>query len=142
MTARQVLLVEDDASDEKLTRHALNRSGVDIDVVVARDGAAALDLLARALDSALPAVVLLDLKLPRVDGIDVLRRIRSNPRTRLVPVVVLTSSNEDEDVRQSYAAGANAYVRKSVDFGQFSHAVGLIGAFFAGINELPRAVNG
>src|SRR5690606_16551490 len=120
------LLVEDNASDEKLTRLAFQRSGVPSELVVVRDGAEALDWLfgtgrheGRDL-TLLPALVLLDLKMPRVGGLEVLRRIRSDPRTGVVPVVVLTASREDEDVLQSYARGANAYVRKSVDFAEFA----------------------
>jgi two-component system response regulator len=138
-----ILLVEDNASDEKLTLLAFRQSGVKNEIVVKRDGAEALEYLnltgdhADRDDAELPAVVLLDLKLPRVDGLEVLRRIRTDARTKLLPVVVLTSSNEDEDVIRSYTLGANAYVRKPVDFAQFLVAAKTLGLFWLLINERP-----
>jgi CheY-like chemotaxis protein len=138
---RAILLVEDTASDEKLTLLAFKRCGVPIDVVVVRDGAAALDYLFgtgthQGRDvSQKPAVVLLDLKLPKVDGLEVLRRIRQFERTSLLPVVVLTASREEEDVLASYALGANAYVRKPVEFGDFAEAAKTLCLFWLVLNE-------
>jgi two-component system response regulator len=131
-------LVEDNPSDEKLTVLAFKRSNLDNEVVVARDGAAALDLLLgpEPLD---PAIVLLDLSLPRIDGIEVLRRIRANARTATLPVVILTSSTLDEDLIRGYSAGANAYVRKPVDFKAFVDAARTLGCFWLLLNEpMPR----
>jgi two-component system response regulator len=138
-----ILLVEDNASDEKLTLLAFKNCGVANQIVVARDGAAALEHLlpsARSSEAtALPALVLLDLKLPKVDGLEVLRRIRAHERTKLLPVVVLTASKEDEDVLRSYALGANAYVRKPVEFAAFSQAAQTLGLFWLLLNEAPPA---
>jgi two-component system response regulator len=140
-----ILLVEDNSSDEKLTVLALEECGIANDVVVARDGAAALDFLAATGaysdrdPNELPTLVLLDLKLPKIDGLDVLRRIRADERTRLLPVVILTSSKEDEDVLQGYELGANAYVRKPVDFVEFMAAAKTLGLFWLLLNELPRS---
>jgi two-component system response regulator len=136
-----ILLIEDNTSDEKLTLLALKRCGVANDVVVARDGAEALDYLfctgkfATRDTSVIPTVVLLDLKLPRVDGLEVLRRIRAEARTKILPVVILTSSNEDEDVRRGYALGANAYVRKLVGFAEFAEAAKTLALFWLLLNE-------
>lgn len=144
-----ILLVEDNASDEKLTLLAFKKCGVSNEVVVMRDGAAALDYIfatgpyAGRDDSVLPTVVLLDLKLPRVDGLEVLRRIRADERTRIIPVIVLTASKEDEDVLRSYALGANAYVRKPVEFVAFVEAARTLGLFWLLLNEpapTPRPV--
>jgi len=138
-----ILLVEDNASDEKLTLLAFRGCGVANEVAVARDGAAALDyLFATGLHAGRdvgiqPAVVLLDLKLPKVDGLDVLRRIRSDERTKLLPVVVLTASREDEDVLKSFSLGANAYVRKPVEFAEFAQAAKTLGLFWLLLNEPP-----
>jgi len=136
-----ILLVEDTSSDEKLTVMAFKRCGVANEVVVARDGVEALDYLfatgayvGRDL-TALPAVVLLDLNLPKIDGLGVLRRIRGDERTRLLPVVILTSSREDEDVIRGYALGANAYVQKPVDFVEFANAARTLGLFWLLLNE-------
>jgi two-component system response regulator len=142
-----ILLVEDNSSDEKLTVLALEECGIANDIVVARDGAAALDFLAATgpysdrNPNELPTVVLLDLKLPKIDGLDVLRRIRSEERTRLLPVVILTSSKEDEDVLRGYALGANAYVRKPVDFLEFAAAAKTLGLFWLLLNELPPSAS-
>ncbi len=141
-----ILLVEDNESDELLTLRAFKRSNIANEIVVARDGADALEYILaqgahadRDMDS-LPALVLLDLNLPKIDGLGVLRAIRGDARTQLLPVVVLTSSKEDEDVVRSYALGANAYVRKPVDFVQFSEAARTLGLFWLVLNEpaLPR----
>jgi two-component system response regulator len=136
-----ILLVEDNASDEKLTVLAFKKSGMSNEVVVMRDGAAALDYIfgtgqhAGRDASVLPTVVLLDLKLPRIDGLEVLRRIRADERTKLVPVIVLTASKEDEDVLRSYTLGANAYVRKPVEFVAFVEAAKTLGLFWLLLNE-------
>jgi two-component system response regulator len=138
---KTILLVEDNSSDEKLTVLAFRNSGVSNEVTVVRDGAEALDYLfgtgkhAQRDPADLPAIVLLDLKLPKIDGLDVLRRIRADPRTRFLPVVVLTASREEEDVLNSYALGANAYVRKPVEFAQFATAAKTLGLFWLLLNE-------
>ena len=139
--SKVILLVEDNASDEKLTVFAFKKSGVSNEVVIVRDGAAALDYLfgagkhADRDPSVLPSVVLLDLKLPKVDGLEVLRRIRADEGTKFLPVVVLTSSKEDEDVLHSYELGANAYVRKPVEFAKFAEAAKTLGLFWLLLNE-------
>lgn len=132
---RPLLLVEDNSDDEALTLLALKKNGVDRPVLVARDGVEALDLLAKA--DPLPAVVLLDLKLPRIDGHEVLRRLRADERTRCLPVVVLTTSREPRDIQQACANGANSYVRKPVDFDRFGETLGLISRYWLTVNELP-----
>lgn len=138
-----ILLVEDNSSDEKLTLRAFQKCRVANEVIVVRDGAEALDYLfasgkfARKPAVGFPTVVLLDLKLPRIDGLEVLRRIRADERTKLVPVVILTSSREEEDVIRSYSLGANAYVRKPVDFSRFVEAVNTLGVFWLLLNEPP-----
>jgi CheY-like chemotaxis protein len=141
-----ILLVEDNASDETLALLAFKKSGVTCQIVVARDGADALDYvfatgkhLARD-PAAVPAVILLDLQLPRVSGLEVLRRIRGAPETRLLPVVVLTASCEDEDRLRSYSLGANAYIRKPVDFVEFSEIARSLGSFWLRFNEPAPAV--
>jgi two-component system response regulator len=123
-----ILLVEDNRDDELLTLRALQKNNLGNEVVVARDGAEALDLLLGP-ESArmLPQLVLLDLKLPKVSGLEVLRRLRGDPRTRLLPVVILTSSKEERDLVESYLSGANSYVRKPVDFGEFVEAARQLG---------------
>jgi two-component system response regulator len=144
-----ILLVEDNASDEKLTILAFKKCGVSNEVVVMRDGAAALDYIfgtgsqAGRDASVLPTVILLDLQLPRIDGLEVLRRIRADARTRIIPVIILTASREDEDVLRSYALGANAYVRKPVEFVAFVEAAKTLGLFWLLLNEpapTPRRV--
>ncbi len=144
--AKVILLVEDNPSDEKLTVLALQRCGVANEVVVARDGAEALDYLfgvgahaGRDVNEQ-PTLVLLDLKLPKIEGLEVLSRIRADERTRLLPVVILTSSKEDEDIVSGYSRGANAYVRKPVDFGEFAAAAKTLGLFWLLLNErAPRS---
>jgi two-component system, response regulator len=139
--SKTILLVEDNPSDEKLTLRAFKKCNVANEINVVRDGAEALDYLfctgpyASRDGTDLPAVTLLDLKLPRIDGLEVLRRIRADERTRLLPVVILTASKEDEDVIRSYALGANAYVRKPVDFAQFIEAANTLGVFWLLLNE-------
>jgi CheY-like chemotaxis protein len=143
-----ILLVEDNASDEKLALLAFKRCGVPCEIAVARDGADALDYLFatgkyRDRDPATrPAVVLLDLKLPRVSGLEVLRRIRAMSETRLLPVVILTASREDEDLIRAYSLGANAYLRKPVDFAEFSESAKALAAFWLRFNELAPVVRG
>jgi two-component system response regulator len=138
-----ILLVEDNATDEALTLRALKKSNVRNAVVVAHDGAEALDyLFGRAAGAApttrlLPQLILLDLKLPKVDGLEVLRRIRADARTRLLPVVILTSSKEEKDRIDGYSLGANSYVRKPVDFLQFADAVRQLGLYWLVVNEPP-----
>jgi two-component system response regulator len=142
-----ILLVEDNASDEKLTRLAFKNCGVANQVVVVRDGAAALDYLFATGEYAgrdatvLPRLILLDIKLPKIDGLEVLRRLRADQRTRLVPVVILTSSKEDEDVLRGFSFGANAYVRKPVEFAEFAAAAKTVGLFWLLLNE-PAPVHG
>ena len=142
-----ILLVEDNASDEKLTLLAFKNCGVSNEVVVARDGAAAIDYLFATGSHAgrdpgvLPTVVLLDLKLPKLDGLEVLRRVRANERTRLLPVVILTTSNEDQDRIRGYDLGANSFVRKPVEFEKFIEAVRQLGLYWLILNEpapVPR----
>jgi len=138
-----ILLVEDNPDDEALTLRALMKNNIMNKVVVARDGIEALDYLfgtgahaGRDITDQ-PQVVLLDLKLPKVDGHEVLRRIRANERTRLQPVVILTTSNEDRDVISSYQLGANSYIRKPVDFDQFMEAVRQLGLYWLVLNVPP-----
>jgi two-component system, response regulator len=145
--SKVILLVEDNSSDEKLTLLAFKKCGVSNDVVVVRDGAAALDYLFgtgthAGRDGGLPAVVLLDLKLPKVDGLEVLRQVRADERTRLLPIVVLTASREEEDVLASYSLGANAYVRKPVAFAEFAAAARTLGLFWLLLNEPPPPPRG
>ena len=138
MTPPPILLVEDDPDDLELTQLALREARVANPLVVARDGVEALDLLFRG-GALRPVVVLLDLKLPKVDGLQVLERIRGDARTRDLPVVVLTSSDEEEDRHRSYALHANSYVRKPVDFDRFQAAVRQLGLYWTVLNEPPPA---
>lgn len=141
--AKTIMLVEDNADDAELARMALEESRIANEVLIARDGADALELLGLGTDDAnrtmdpMPAVVLLDLKLPKLDGMEVLRRIRGTERTRLLPVVVLTSSLEEEDIVDSYGLGANSYMRKPVDFDQFHDMVKQFGMYWLLLNEAP-----
>jgi len=138
-----ILLVEDNPNDEELTLRALRKANIANEVFVARDGQEALDYLfgtgsrAGHGPATMPAVVLLDLKLPKLNGIDVLHRIRADPRTKLIPVVVLTSSSEDEDMVRSYQSGANSYVRKPIEFSAFANAVTQLGMYWVLINQIP-----
>jgi two-component system, response regulator len=136
MVKKMILLVEDNADDIELTLRAFRKISIPCEVIVARDGVEALDLLLG--DSAmaiLPHIILLDLKLPRVDGLEVLRQLKSNSRTQLVPVVMLTSSMEQVDLVQCYTNGANSYIRKPVDFTKFTEALQQLGTYWLGINQ-------
>lgn len=143
MIRKVILLVEDNADDEALTLRALSRNNIGNEVVVARDGQEALDWLHCAgpytnrdpRDQ--PTLILLDLKLPQVDGLEVLRRIREHPETRLLPVVILTSSLEEQDRLRGYMNGANSYVRKPIDFAHFVEAVRQVGLYWLVLNEPP-----
>lgn len=137
-----ILLVEDNPDDELLTRRALRKNRVPNEIVVIRDGAAAIDFLMAQGEYAgrtkqQPDLILLDLKMPKVDGLELLKTIRADKRTAMLPVVVLTTSNEQSDIRRSYAYGANSYVRKPVDFDQFTDSMRLIGEYWLALNELP-----
>ncbi len=134
-----ILLVEDDPDHELLTIRALKKSNIANEVRVARDGEEALDLLFGE-DAILPQVILLDLKLPKVDGLEVLRRIRSGETTRFLPVVILTSSDEERDVVRSYQLGVNSYIRKPVSFSDFAEATRQLGMYWLVLNECaPQA---
>jgi two-component system response regulator len=143
-----ILLVEDNASDEKLALLAFKRCGVACEIAVARDGADALDYLFatgayHGRDRmALPALTLLDLKLPKISGLEVLRRIRAVPETRLLPIVVLTASRQDEDLTRAYSLGANAYLRKPVDFTEFQDIARALSTFWLRFNEAAPIVRG
>ena len=143
MSEKTILLVEDNPDDEEFTLRALRKANVTNEIMVVRDGGEAVDYLfgtgkyaGRDPDER-PAVVLLDLKLPKLSGIEVLQRMRAFPATRFVPVVVLTSSSEEEDKLKSYASGANSYVRKPVEFDAFANAVASLGIYWLMLNELP-----
>jgi len=134
-----IFIVEDNPDDERLTIRALKKGQIANDIVVARNGEEALNLVLNA--DPLPCVVLLDLKLPKIDGLEVLRRIRANPRTHLLPVVVLTSSSEDRDIVESYSLGANSYVRKPVEIDRFTDAVRQLGLYWGVVNEqIPKGL--
>src|ERR1700761_3742957 len=135
-STRMILLVEDDPDHELLTIRALNKSNVGNTVRVARDGAEAIELLFGE-SPIRPQVILLDLKLPKVDGLEVLRRIRESDATRMLPVVVLTSSDEERDVVRSYQLGVNSYIRKPVSFNHFAEATRQLGMYWLGVNEWP-----
>jgi two-component system, response regulator len=146
MTQRpmEVLLVEDNPNDVELTLHALKKNNVANPIEVVRDGAEALDFFfctgayAGRDPSVVPKVVLLDLKLPKVNGLEVLRRIKADERTNKIPIVVLTSSREDRDIHECYELGVNSYIVKPVDFSQFTEAVRHLGLYWLLLNEPPR----
>ena len=141
MTNRPILLVEDNPDDELLTLRALKKNKILNQVTVAHDGAEALEQLFASSDVTPPGLILLDLKLPKIDGLEVLRRIRADKRTEVIPVVVLTSSKLEDDILASYRCGANAYVRKPVKFSEFAEAVSALGIFWLLLNETaPEAV--
>jgi two-component system response regulator len=143
MDSKIILLVEDNPDDEALTLRAFKKNNIGNAVAVVRDGAEALDYFFGAGAHAgrdmrvMPAITLLDLKLPKVDGLEVLRRLRGDERTKLLPVVILTSSKEDQDLINGYRLGANSYIRKPVDFGQFVEAVRQLGLYWLVLNESP-----
>jgi two-component system response regulator len=139
MNTGLILLVEDNPDDVALTLDAFQQSNIANKIVVARDGAAALDHLFGP-GALTPAVILLDLKLPKVDGLDVLRRIRAHRTTKLLPVVILTSSKEEQDIIASYELGANSYVRKPVDFDQFLTATKQLGLYWLLLNQSPPPI--
>ena len=145
---KPILLVEDRSDDVELTIRALKKNKIANDVVVAADGAEALDYIFGTGKHAgrdvtqVPAVVLLDLKLPKMDGLEVLRLLRADARTKLLPVVILTSSREEQDLVKGYALGANSYVRKPVDFSQFTEAIRQLGLYWLVLNEAPPATGG
>jgi two-component system response regulator len=143
-----ILLVEDNPGDEALTLRAFNKAGITNDVVVTRDGAEALDYLfctgafAERNAAEMPAVILMDLNLPKVGGLEALRRIRAREATKLIPVVILTSSDEEEDRLKGYEIGANSYVRKPVEFNQFALAVQQLGLYWLILNKPAPPRNG
>ncbi|HJQ60701.1 MAG TPA: response regulator [Vineibacter sp.] len=143
MTGKAILLVEDNPDDEALTLRAFHKNNIRNDVIVARDGVEALDYLFATGPHAgrdvgdMPQVVLLDLKLPRIDGLEVLRRVRADERTHLLPIVILTSSKEERDLIEGYRLGCNSYVRKPVDFDEFVDAARQLGLYWLLINEPP-----
>ena len=143
MDKKTILLVEDNPDDEVLTLRALKKNNVLNELIVAHDGVEALDYLFGTGAYAgrdvreLPQVMLLDLKLPRIDGLEVLRRVRADPRTKRLPVVILTSSNEEQDMIRGYDLGANSYIRKPVDFTQFAEAVQQLKLYWLVLNEPP-----
>ncbi len=139
-----ILLVEDNPDDEELTMRALKKNNISNEIVVARDGAEALDYLFAKGDysgrdtSVMPELILLDLKLPKIDGIEVLKQIRDDERTKLLPVVILTLSKEQQDLVNGYNNGANSYIRKPVNFKEFIEAVGQMGLYWLVLNETPQ----
>lgn len=143
MSEKTILLVEDNPDDEEFTLRALRKANLTNQITIVRDGNEAIEYLfatgayADRDPSVLPTVILLDLKLPKLSGIEVLQRIRASPATQFIPVVVLTSSSEEEDKLRSYASGANSYVRKPVEFAAFAHAVASLGIYWMMLNEPP-----
>jgi CheY-like chemotaxis protein len=142
---KQILLVEDNADDELLTIRALKKNNIANDIIVARDGAEALDYLfdtdAEKKLKFLPTLIILDLNLPKIDGLEVLKRLKADTQTKLIPVVVLTSSDEQIDMLTCYGLGANSYIRKPVDFNKFIEVAANIGLYWLVMNELPKDTN-
>jgi two-component system response regulator len=143
MESKFILLVEDNPDDEALTLRALKKNNIGNNVVVARDGVEALDFLFTTGTyegrdpEVMPQLILLDLKLPKIDGLEVLRQLRGDERTHFLPVVILTSSKEEQDLINGYSLGANSYIRKPVDFAQFMEAVRQLGLYWLVLNEMP-----
>ena len=138
MTEKIILLVEDNPDDEMLTLRALEKNNIDNRVVVARDGAEALNLIFGPQSGGIyPGLVLLDLRLPKLDGLEVLSRLRSDPRTKLVPIVIFTSSDEEQDILRSYVQGANSYIRKPIDFNHYSEAIRQTATYWLRLNVPP-----
>jgi two-component system response regulator len=143
MQNQTILLVEDDPGDEALTLRALRINNIGNEIIVVRDGAEALDFLfcrntfANRDPQVLPALILLDIKLPKIDGLEVLRRVRAEKRTQSIPIILLSSSNERKDVIEGYTSGANSYVRKPVNFTQFIEAIQQLGFYWLALNEAP-----
>jgi two-component system response regulator len=148
MEDKTILLVEDNLDDVELTLHAFKKNNIKNEVIVVNDGATALDYLFGTGDHAdrdlslMPAVILLDIKLPKIDGLEVLKRIRANELTQYIPVVILTSSKEEQDIIDGYHRGVNSYVRKPVDFVRFTEAVNNLGLYWLLLNETPPAKRG
>lgn len=146
MKKRTILLVEDNPDDEALTLKAFQKNNILNEVVVARDGEEALDYLFCRGNYALrdksinPELILLDLKLPKIDGLEVLKKIKTDARTQLIPVIILTSSSEEKDILKSYELYANSYIRKPVDFEQFSEAIRELGVYWLVLNETPHHI--
>jgi CheY-like chemotaxis protein len=146
VSSTTILLVEDNPDDEALTLRAFKKTKLRNEVIVARDGVEALDYLFGTGEyegrdmSSMPQLILLDLKLPKIDGLEVLQRLRADSRTQLLPVVILTSSREQEDLMKSYGLGANSYVRKPIDFTQFIEAIQQLGLYWLVLNENPNSI--
>ena len=146
MNPKRILLIEDNPDDIKLTLRAFNKTHMLNEIVTLHDGAQAIEYLfgpdpGKRNDEQLPAIILLDLKLPKIDGLEVLRRLRADPLTRRLPVVILTSSKEERDIAAGYDLGANSYVRKPVDFEQFAEAVRQLGLYWLLLNQQPPKFN-
>lgn len=143
MTDKLILLVEDDPDDEELTLRALRKAAVANEIAVARDGQEALEFIFCEGEYAdreplMPIAILLDLKLPKIDGVDLLKRLRGDDRTKHIPVVMLTSSGEPQDMERAYGAGVNSYIRKPVDFADFTDAVARLAVYWGSLNSEPR----
>jgi two-component system, response regulator len=140
---KKILLVEDNPDDVELTLRAFKKSNIMNEVIVKRDGAEALDFffgkdgVAVKENNDLPSIILLDLKLPKIDGLEVLKKLRTDERTKLIPIVILTSSKEQRDIVNGYNLGCNSYIRKPVDFNQFAEAVRQVGLYWLVLNEAP-----
>ena len=148
LSNKKILLVEDNPDDVELTLRAFKKNNIMNEVVVKRDGAEALDFffgkdgVAGKGNNGLPAVILLDLKLPKIDGLEVLKKLRADERTKLIPIVILTSSKEQGDVVNGYNIGCNSYIRKPVDFNQFAEAIKQLGLYWLILNEAPPKSSG
>lgn len=145
LNEKTILLVEDNVDDELLTIRALKKNNIANEIIVARDGVEALDILfatgANAEGRLLPTLIILDLNLPKIDGLEVLKRIKADDRTKFIPVVVLTSSDEQKDMLTSYGLGVNSYIRKPVDFNKFIEVAANIGLYWLVMNEMPKLSN-